>query len=190
MGKKTKWERKRKKCSRIVNSTQTRSKYKKTKAKIKKLFKTKKGVKCFQILSAMSLSPHFIGCFSQDSLSKLNLCYPCYLMANIDSSGEKGSHWLALKLDKDCLEIFDPLGFEIFNWKSVPCQLLEFIHYHSTDKKLLIFPRIQSDSSTFCALYCCFYILYRNFTSFKRLSRLFSTNLSENDERLKTLLDV
>ena len=188
MGEKTRWKRKRKKCEKIEKSTRTN--YEKTKEKIKKLLKTKKPVKCSKILSTMSLSPHFIGCFSQESLSKLDLCYPCYLMANIDSTGEKGSHWLALRIDEKRLEIFDPLGFEIFNWKSVPCQLLEFIHYHSIDKELYICPRIQSDKSTFCALYCCFFIFYRNFNSFRRLCRLFSTNLDENDERLKILLDV
>lgn len=190
MGEKANWKRNRKKCRKIDKSTRTSSNYKKTKAKIKKLFETKKAVKCSEILSTMSLSPHFIGCFSQDTLSKLELCYPCFLMVNIDSSSQQGSHWLALKLDEKQLEIFDPLGFEIFNWKSVPCQLLEFIHRHSIDKKLLISPRIQSDLSILCALYCCFFIFYRNFNSFDRLCLLFSSNLDENDERLKLLLDV
>ena len=190
MGEKTKWKGSRKKCREINKSTRSRSNYKKTKTQIKKMFKTKKAVKCSKILSTMALSPHFIGCFSQDSLSKLDLCYPCFLMVNIDSIGQKGSHWLALKLDKDSLEIFDPLGFEIFNWNSIPCQLLEFIHFHSIDKKLLISQRIQSDLSIYCAHYCCFFIFFRNFNSFKRLCSLFSLNLNENDERLKLLLDV
>ena len=112
------------------------------------------------------------------------------MIVNIDSKGDPGSHWLALKVDDESLEIFDPLGFEIFNWKSVPCQLLEFIHHHSKHKKVLISPRIQSDLSEICALYCCFFIFYRNFNSFQTLCSLFSETLSENDTRLKLLLDV
>ena len=172
----------------IDKQTKTGSNNQKTKEKIQKMFKTKKALKCLDILSTLSLSPHFIGCFAQNSLLKLSLCYPCFLIVNIDSKGEKGSHWLALRIDDKTCEIFDPLGFEIFNWKSVPCQLLEFVHSHSKDKKILIGPRIQSDFSEICALYCCFYVFYRNFNSFKTISSLFSSRLSENDQRLKLLL--
>ena len=189
MGEKAKWKRNSKNCREFTNSTE--SSYKKTKAKIQKVFKTtKKGVKCSTILSTLSLSPHFIGCFSQDTLVKLELCYPCFLMVNTDSAGKQGSHWIAIRIDENQLEIFDPLGFKIFNWKSVPCKLLEFIHYHALNKKILISPRIQPDNSYFCALYCIFFIFFRNFNSFQRLYSLFSRKLHENDQRLLTLLDV
>ena len=187
MGEKTNWKRNSKEC----RERSKKSSYKETKEKIKKMSKTsKKGVKCSKILSTLSLSPHFIGCFSQDTLVDLKLCYPCFLMVNIDSKTEQGSHWIAIRLDKNQIEIFDPLGFQIFNWKKVPCQLLEFIHYHALNKKILISPRIQSDKSYNCALYCAFYIFNRNFNSFKQLCSLFSKNLFENDQRLLLLLDV
>ena len=184
MGEKTNWKRK-------SNGRTNTTSYKKTKEKIKEMSKTsEKGVKCSKILSTLSLSPHFIGCFAQNSLVDLKVSYPCFLMVNIDSKNEQGSHWLAIRLDNDQIEIFDPLGFTIFNWKSVPCKLLEFIHYHAMNKKILISPQIQSDNSSLCALFCCFYIFYRNFNSFKQLCLLFSKNLSENDRRLLLLLDV
>ena len=190
MGTKTKWKR-ISKVGKFKKSSRPSSDYKETKEKIEKIFKTKKDrVKCFEILACLSKSPHFIGCFSQDDLVKLELSYPCYMIVNTDSRGEKGSHWLALKLDSSVVEIFDPLGFEIFNYKQIPCHLLEFIHDHANDKKLKISPRIQSDSSSNCALYCIFYIFYRNFNSFNRLCSLFSKNLKENDDRLKLLVDV
>ena len=180
----------RKRDSReTYKSSKTSSNIKKTKEKIKKLFEKKEAVKCSEILSTLCLSPHFIGCFAQNSL-EISITYPCYMIVNIDSKGDPGSHWLALKVDDESLEIFDPLGFEIFNWKSVPCQLLEFIHHHSKHKQVLISPRIQSDLSEICALYCCFFIFYRNFNSFQTLCSLFSETLSENDTRLKLLLDV
>ena len=180
----------RKRNSReTYKSSKTGSNNQKTKEKIKKLYQ-KEAVKCSEILSTLCLSPHFIGCFAQNSLAKLQLSYPCYLIVNIDSKGEQGSHWLALRIDDKFFEIFDPLGFEIFNWKSVPCQLLEFVHAHSKKKKVLISPRIQSDTSEICALYCCFFVFYRNFNTFQTLCSLFSTNLSENDSRLLLLLDV
>ena len=190
MGTKTKWKR-NSKGGKFKKSTRINNYYKETKAKIKKIFKTSKNrVKCLEILSTLSKSPHFIGCFSQDDLVKLELSYPCYMIVNIDSRGEPGSHWLALRLDTKRIEIFDPLGFEIFNWKSVPCKLLEFVHDHASNKKLIISPRIQPDSSSKCALYCIFYIFYRNFNSLKRLCSLFSKSLHENDDRLNLLVDV
>ena len=189
MGEKANWRRDSKECTIFTKSTKTS--YKKTKAKIKKIFKTTKtGVKCSEILSTLSLSPHFIGCFSQDTLAKLELCYPCFLMVNTDSKGKRGSHWIAMRIDQRQLEIFDPLGFRIFNWKSVPCELLEFVHFHALNKKVLISPRIQSDSSYFCGLYCIFYTFFRNFYSFKHICSLFSKNLHKNDQRLLNLLDV
>ena len=187
MGKTSRWKRNWRETNK---STETSSNSKKTKEKIKKMWQTKKAVKCSRILKTMCLSPHFIGCFAQDSLSQLDISYPCIFMVNIDSKHEQGSHWLAIRIDEKSLEIFDPLGFEIFNWKSVPCQLLEFTHFHSLNKKLLISQRIQSDLSEKCALYCCFYAFYRNFTSFQHLCSLFSSNLGENDQKLKQLLDV
>ena len=189
MGEKTKWKRNSKKCREFTSSS--KSNYKKTEAKIKKVFKTtEKGVKCSKILSTLSLSPHFIGCFSQDTLVKLELCYPCFLIVNIDSRNKQGSHWISIRIDKKQLEIFDPLGFKIFNWKNVPCKLLEFVHYHALNKKILISPRIQPNNSYYCALYCIFFTFFRNFNSFNRLCSLFSKNLHKNDRRLFTLLDV
>lgn len=164
--------------------------YQKTQEKIQKMYKTKTSMNCSEILSTLDLTPNFIGCFAQDTLSKLQISYPCFLIVNIDSEGEKGSHWLALRVDADTFEIFDPLGFEIFNWKSVPCQLLKFIHSHSKSKRVLVAQRIQSDFSKRCALFCCFYVFYRNFNSFETLCSLFSAILTENDQRLKLLLDV
>ena len=180
------------KCSGNDKKASARN-YKKTKEKIDKIFGKKKGkkeVKCNEILSTLCLSPHFIGCFSENDLVKLKVCYPCFFIVNIDSSEKKGSHWLAVGLTDKNVEIFDPLGFEIFKWKSVPCNLLKFLHDHSIKKKLLISPCLQSDTSVICGLYCIFYIFYRNFNSFNRICSLFSTDLSENDDRLYLLLDV
>ena len=191
MVKKASRKRCSKKSDKLGQSEKSSDHYEKTKAKIKQIFKkvkTKKAVKCSDILYTLSTSPHFIGCFSQDDLVKLDLCYPCFLMVNIDSNGEKGSHWLALRLENKRLEIFDPLGFQIFKWKSVPCSLLKFLHDHSMNK-LLISPRIQSSKTSICALYCIFFIYYRNFYSFTFLCSLFSKNLDKNQKRLYSFLD-
>ena len=193
MGKKTVRKRGIEKCKKNNNKPIINSNSEKTEARIRKIFEKaqkEKTIKCSDILYTLSLSPHFIGCFAQDDLEKLKLCYPCFLMVNIDSRNEPGSHWLAMKLDKQKIEIFDPLGFEIFKWKSVPCSLLEFIHDHSMSKKFVISKRIQSDTSYFCGLYCIFYVFFRNFYSFDHLCSLFSEDLTKNDQRLLLLLDV
>lgn len=190
MGKKT--NGKRIECSKSDKEASARS-YKQTKEKIVKIFdkkKIEKEVKCSEILFTLCLSPHFIGCFSEDDLDRLEVCYPCFMIVNIDSSDRKGSHWVALRLDFKSVEIFDPSGFEFFKWKIVPSTLINFLYEHSFGKKLLISPCLQSESSEICGLYCIFYVFYRNFNSFNRLCSLFSSVLSENDDRLYLLLDV
>ena len=101
------------------------------KRRIGAIFKTaqanKKGLSCQTILSLVNCLPNFLGCFAQDTLPSF-IRPPCTLLVNIDSFYLSGSHWLAIGFFKDTLEIFDPLGFKMFLWESVPCDLLRFLH--------------------------------------------------------------
>ena len=151
------------------------------------LQKTKKGLSCKRILRLTKGIANFLGCFAQDVVAKLRFrSKPCFFFVNIDSSGSNGSHWIAIGLFKTSIEVFDPLGFKIFNWAQVPCSLLNFIHIHSANRKLLISDKVQSDLSNLCGFYCLFYVICRPFMSLQNITSFFSKNCSENDKILSS----
>ena len=158
------------------------------KAALKKAITSKKGLTCEQILKLASSFSNFIGCFAQDTIINLQIrTKPVYFLVNIDSSGLNGSHWIAIGLFDELIEVFDPLGFKIFNWSSVPCSLLTFIHNYSANRKLLIADRVQSQNSLLCGFYCLFYVMKRSTLSLSQICSLFSKRLAENDKILATL---
>ena len=166
--------------------------YRKTRQKIKKAIKktkkTKKTLECKEILDLLNCVPNFLGCFAQNSIDNLFLQnLPCVFLVNIDSSNEPGSHWLALALFEKSIEVFDPLGFKFYNWASVPCQLLNFIHSEAISKQLLISPQIQPLSSNLCAFYCMYFVIERVNRSFRSITSTFSAPC-QNDKLLLTSL--
>ena len=153
---------------------------------IKSVQKEKKGLNSDFITSSLNCTPNFIGCFAENELKDLIITsFPSFLIANIDSSEMKGSHWIAIGIFHDKIEIFDPLGFDIFNWSQVPCDLLDFLHRLSVSHRVETAPRLQSDSSYLCGFYSMFYVIVRKFLSFEHLFKCFCTKfLSRNDRIL------
>ena len=155
------------------------------KAKIKE---KKKKLNAKFITSTLKCSPFFIGCYAENQLKNLTINhFPCFLIVNVDSSDMRGSHWLAIGLFTETIEIFDPLGFTIFNWARVPCDLLDFLHRMSVSRSVRVSPRIQSDTSSYCGFYCIFYILLRRFTVMRKIVSCFTTvfsRMAENDNVL------
>ena len=156
----------------------------KIKSKIIKKQKEKIGIATSEILRLMQGTPNFIGCFAEDQLDFTLTSFPAYMIVNVDHSSLPGSHWIGLMVNRESIEVFDPLGFDIFNWSRVPCTLLSFVHHFSTHRKLIIHQRIQPDHSTLCGFYAMFFVLYRQHFSPSSLNLLFSCNLSKNDSRL------
>ena len=197
MGKKSNWKRftalnQRKKISRkqktAIGRKRKRKQNNRIKTALKNSIKTQKGLSCKRILSLTKGFLHFLGCFAQDTVSKLQFrSKPCFFLVNIDSTGSPGSHWLAIGLFQTTIEVFDPLGFEIFKWSQIPCSLLTFIHTHSVNRKLFISDKVQSNTSTLCGFYCLFYVLNRPFMSFSQIMSCYSTTLTDNDKLLTTL---
>ena len=112
MGKKTNWTR-RKLAKTIFKKKTTRYRIKEA---LKTFRKTKEGLSCRRILSLTKGVFNFLGCFAQNVVTQLRFrSKPCYFFVNIDSSGSNGSHWIAIGLFKTSIEVYDPLGFEIFN---------------------------------------------------------------------------
>ena len=159
--------------------------FQKIRDKVKKAKKNKKPVKASQIQRILKCCPRFIGCFAEDELEGLKLkIFPCYLIVNIDSSNLDGSHWIALGLFQDRLEIMDPLGFTIFNWQRVPCTLLRFCHIFGSRRKIFVTKPIQSKFSTLCGFYCIYYVIFRQLYSLNKIQSVFGADLSQNDSQL------
>ena len=159
--------------------------FEKISLKIKKAKKNQKPIKASHIHKILKCCPNFIGCFAEDELANLKLkIFPCFLIVNIDSSDLDGSHWIALGLFRDRLEIMDPLGFNIFNWKRVPCTLMNFCHLFGSRRKIYVTKRIQSNDSPLCGFYCINYIVFRQLYSLKKVQSVFSAYLDGNDDQL------
>ena len=78
------------------------------KQKIEKAEKYQKAIKASTIQRLLKCCPNFLGCFAEDELDNLRLqSFPCFLIVNIDSSNQAGSHWMALGLFADRLEIME-----------------------------------------------------------------------------------
>ena len=143
-----------------------------------------KGLTDCDLTSFLTCAPHFIGCYSDDEIAKLVLKPPCFLIVNLDLSTRPGSHWLALGIFPNIIEVFDPLGFDIFSWPTLPHGLLSFLHKMSFRKKVKVIPRLQSRKSTLCGLFCVFYIMLRSKFSLNTITGYFSSSLVSNDRIL------
>ena len=150
--------------------------------------KNQKGLKASKITKLLSSLPNFIGVYAEDELDSITISsFPSFLICNTDNLSLPGSHWIALGVFRDTVEIFDPGGFRLFLLPQIPCHLLTFIHKLSITRSIRIANRIQSDSSSLCGFYCMFYVLARTCFSFKKIQKFFSSRLARNDSTLKSL---
>ena len=167
---------------------ETRNCFKSVAREIEKIKKENLSITANMITSLLNCAPNFLGCFADDQLDQLKITsFPCFLVANLDSSNQAGTHWIGLGIFKEKIEIFDPLGFDIFNWPNVPCGLMNFLHRLSVTRTVEICPRIQSDSSRLCGIFSIFYILKRKTASMKEVYSSF--NLADFEANDCILLD-
>ena len=153
--------------------------------KIKESKEAAKGVTSTQITSILSSTRYFIGVYAQDQVSSITIsAYPSYLIVNLDSRKLPGSHWIAVGVFANKLEIFDPLGFDIFTWPHIPCELLSFLLKFSVGRSVKVSKQIQSSKSVLCGFFCIFYVLCRNVHRLSQLQKLFSNKLYKNDKKL------
>ena len=173
-----KWKRKHKSASKTSFNCSEQVKIKIQKAKALGPLNEK------TIENILSCQSSFVGCFAANELSNLMVKSPCFLIVNLDKRYMAGSHWIAVGVFKNKLEIFDPLGFDLFSWPKISCDLLYFLHKYSFSRKVLVSKRIQASKSQNCGLYCIYYVIRRRFQSFKSLQSIFSSNCSLNDSIL------
>ena len=181
MGEKKRWRRFKKNNKQTQITSHQR---KEILQKIKNCKKKKTGISCQEILDLTRNTPNFIGCFEQQTISSLTIAQlPIFFMVLV---GKVKGHWISVGLFKDSIEIFDPLGFRIFDWPDIPCSLLSFIHTYSRNRKLVISDKVQSNKSTLCGFYCLVYVFNRNRHTLKQIQSYFRSP-SVNDYILKTL---
>ena len=166
----------RKRRASIKSILRTTFKYRKMQKAIKEAQKTKTGISRLGILKHLQLTKDFIGVYAEDQVSNLSITsFPSSLIINLDPSHMRGSHWLAIRISRSSLEIFDPLGFQILGWPRTPCHLLNFLRRWSSHRKTFISPVIQSQSSVLCGFYCIAYIVCRQVFSFNEFLKFFKT---------------
>lgn len=172
---KFKWKRKRQSATKTSFncSEQVKTKIKETKTFGSLDEKT--------IESILSCQNSFAGCFAADELDHMNFKSPCFIIVNLDKRTMSGTHWIALGVFANKIEIFDPLGFDIFSWPKISCDLLHFLHKYSFTRRILISKRIQPKNSNLCGLYCIYYVMSRKNHSFKTVQSVFSSRLALND---------
>ena len=176
---------KEKNRSRGLRIAKKQCEFQKIKNEIDKSEKTRKGAKKSIIIEILSCTPQFIGCFAENELARLTLTsFPCALIVNLDHQNLPGSHWVALYITKESIEIWDTLGFRILDWPRIPCTLLRFLHRQLLSRRVIISKRIQSTQSVLCGFYCIFFIICRPFLSFNAISANFTSKFSLNDKFL------
>ena len=154
------------------------------KKEIKKIKKTNQATTDKKINKLLKCVPNFLGCYAENEVTRITFnSFPCFLIVNVDSNSMPGSHWLALGIYTDRIEIFDPLGFKFANWSRIPCSLLKLLHRLSQHRRVYISKRIQSDQSILCAFYCIYYCIFRSVIPFSRICRPFNC-LERNDHIL------
>ena len=170
-----KYPKHRKSVRTILRST---NKYRKMQKAIKKAQKEKAGISKYGLLKLLHKAKNFIGVFAEDQLRNLSITsFPSNLVVNLDSSYMRGSHWIALRISSESIEIFDPLGFQILNWPRIPCH-----------RQTSLCPVIQSKKSVLCGYFCIIFILCRQFMSFQRILSHFKIRKCNDNRLIKLFL--
>ena len=152
------------------------------KKEIQKTYKRKEGLSDCKINRFLQSVPNFLGCFAQDQLRSLVIhSLPVTLIVNFDNSTSSGSHWVAVRIDKKTIEIFDTLGFNTFHWPKIPYFFLYFLHKYSNRRTVKISQEIQPVGSSLCGFYCVFFVFHRLFHTFSDCTKSFSAKLYKND---------
>ena len=137
------------------------------------------------ITDSLKCVPNFIGCYAENELEQLSITsFPCFMIVNIDSINMIGSHWIAIGLFSNKIEIFDSLGFNIFNWARIPCTLLNFLHNFSVSREVIISPTIQPKNSVLCGFYCIYYVIRRLYNPLSELSSCFDLKILRKNDNI------
>lgn len=120
----------------------------------------------------------FVGIFPSDQLPEIKQ-FPSILIANVDSSTQPGSHWVAFYFTRDKKgEFYDSYGNPPQEYKEVFSKFLRANVEHWTHNTRTI----QSPWSSVCGQHCLFYLLHRcRNVPMSTIIQLFTPNQAWND---------
>ena len=148
-----------------------------------------KALNSLEINGLLRKSDNFLGTFSSDKLGTLVIVsYPCFLVVNTAPSSKKFGHWLAIRIDKSTLEIFDSLGGDPDKWGKSSKKLVEFLHFYGQRKNIFVSPILQNHFSQLCGYFAVYFVLARKYLDFSQILSPFSTDLFLNDTIICDLL--
>ena len=97
-------------------------------------------------------APHFHGVYARDTLPRKPKWG--FYVVNFDKTGESGSHWVCMRIDKSSNTYFDSYGR-----KPPPFTQRAFAKFLGPKKRLeKNTKQLQSDFSTTCGQWCIYYI--------------------------------
>ena len=134
--------------------------------------------------------PNFLGIFSSDQLKSLRVLKPSVsFIVNLDVAGRKGSHWVAIRIGRKQVEVFDALGFNLRLWETYSTQLLKFLSRYIHSHRFYVTPILQPPNTFTCGLFSAFYIIKRRFLTFTKCVKLFSRDIISNNVKLFSYMD-
>ena len=155
--------------------------YSRTNKEIQKAKKQNQGLSSKKIEKILNCCKSFIGCFACDQLELLSLThFPCFLIVNTDPSNRPGTHWIAIRVSKSNVEMFDSLGLLYEN--EIPISILAFIQRLAVSRSFKFNQRFQPDSSVLCGFYCIFFVFLRQFCNFHNIQLMFGDDFVKNDQ--------
>ena len=98
-------------------------------------------------------------------------------------------HWISIYITDKTVEIMDSAGF--INAVYIPKMLKRFLRVHINNKDLTITPKLQSDTSSACALYATTFLYFRTVTgkSLCEFCKIFTSDKSINCAIIKELFN-
>ena len=155
---------------------------------IKNVKESKIGLSTNFLCSFLKNCPNFIGAFAQDKLEKLMIRkIPVSFIVNLDLSNKSGTHWIAVNVTKNSVEVWDSLALPKSYLKKNARYLLTFLKQFKIGRSLLTCQKIQPDLSNLCGFYCIFFLIFRQTHSFEEC-KLYFTDITKNDDRLTNYL--
>lgn len=130
-----------------------------------------------QILKALrGLNAQSVGVYAADRIPKV-LSLPAAIVANTDTADKKGSHWIALYIDKHAFgSYFDSYGFAPISTHHLDRIRTNCRRYQFNRKKL------QSLDSQVCGEYCIMFLYHMcSGVHLRQFCRIFSRDTRRND---------
>lgn len=159
--------------------------YSRTKQEIEKTKNEGQGLSSKKIKKILNCCKSFAGCYASDELQSLSLSsFPIYLIINTDIRGNRGKHWITIRISQKSVELFDSLGLLYQN--RLPIAILAFIQRFSVSRQFIFNKPIQSRKSILCGFYSMFYVFLRQHCSLQIIESFFGNNLSKNDDIIKS----